>query len=388
MQLANPKRLYFFDEGVSDKKLLGGKGAGLCEMTQLGLPVPLGFVITTAVCEEFYKNGERLADGLMDSVLQAMNSLEERTGKKFGDPSRPLLVSVRSGAPVSMPGMMDTILNLGLNDEIAEGLASLTSNKRFAYDTYRRFIQLFGKVVLGVDEDVLSKVLDDEKKRRGVALDSDLDADSMKRVADSYKEILAKVGKPLPQDPTKQLELAIEAVFRSWNGKRAIEYRRQYRLTPDVVRGTAVTVVTMVFGNMGDDCASGVLFTRDPSSGARGLYGDYLTNAQGEDVVAGTRTPKPIAELAKEMPEVYSSLDRVATTLEGHYLEPQDIEFTVENGKLFILQTRAAKMGPMGEVRAVVDMVHEGMITKEQALLRIAPEQLEQLLHQRVDPRN
>jgi len=388
MQLANPKRLYFFDEGVSDKKLLGGKGAGLCEMTQLGLPVPLGFVITTAVCEEFYKNGERLPDGLMDSVLQAMNSLEERTGKKFGDPSRPLLVSVRSGAPVSMPGMMDTILNLGLNDEIAEGLASLTSNKRFAYDTYRRFIQLFGKVVLGVDEDVLSKVLDDEKKRRGVALDSDLDADSMKRVADSYKEILAKVGKPLPQDPTKQLELAIEAVFRSWNGKRAIEYRRQYRLTPDVVRGTAVTVVTMVFGNMGDDCASGVLFTRDPSSGARGLYGDYLTNAQGEDVVAGTRTPKPIAELAKEMPEVYSSLDRVATTLEGHYLEPQDIEFTVENGKLFILQTRAAKMGPMGEVRAVVDMVHEGMITKEQALLRIAPEQLEQLLHQRVDPRN
>jgi pyruvate,orthophosphate dikinase len=380
--------LYFFDEGVSDKKLLGGKGAGLCEMTQLGLPVPLGFVITTAVCEEFYKNGERLPDGLMDSVLQAMNSLEERTGKKFGDPSRPLLVSVRSGAPVSMPGMMDTILNLGLNDEIAEGLASLTSNKRFAYDTYRRFIQLFGKVVLGVDEDVLSKVLDDEKKRRGVALDSDLDADSMKRVADSYKEILAKVGKPLPQDPTKQLELAIEAVFRSWNGKRAIEYRRQYRLTPDVVRGTAVTVVTMVFGNMGDDCASGVLFTRDPSSGARGLYGDYLTNAQGEDVVAGTRTPKPIAELAKEMPEVYSSLDRVATTLEGHYLEPQDIEFTVENGKLFILQTRAAKMGPMGEVRAVVDMVHEGMITKEQALLRIAPEQLEQLLHQRVDPRN
>src|SRR5208282_970561 len=246
MQLANPKRLYFFDEAVSDKKLLGGKGAGLCEMTQLGLPVPPGFVITTAVCEEFYKNGERLPDGLMDSVLLAMKSLEERTGKTFGDPSRPLLVSVRSGAAVSMPGMMDTILNLGLNDVIADGLASLTSNERFAYDTYRRFIQLFGKVVLGVDEDGLSKVLDEEKKRRGVALDSDLDADSMIRVAESYKEILMKANKPLPQDPTKQLELAIEAVFRSWNGRRAIEYRRQYRLTPDVVRGTAVTVVTMV----------------------------------------------------------------------------------------------------------------------------------------------
>ncbi len=388
MQLANPKRLYFFDEGVSDKKLLGGKGAGLCEMTQLGLPVPPGFVITTAVCEEFYKNGERLPDGLMDSVLLALKSLEERTGKTFGDPSRPLLVSVRSGAAVSMPGMMDTILNLGLNDAIAEGLASLTSNERFAYDTYRRFIQLFAKVVLGVEEDVLSKVLDEEKSRRGVALDSDLDADSMRRVAESYKEILAKANKPLPQDPTKQLELAIEAVFRSWNGRRAIDYRKQYRLTPDVVRGTAVTVVTMVFGNMGDDGATGVLFTRDPSSGASGLYGDYLTNAQGEDVVAGTRTPKPISELAKEMPEAYASLERVATTLEGHYLEPQDIEFTVENEKLFMLQTRAAKMGPMGAVRAVVDMVHEGMITKEEALLRVAPEQLEQLLHPRVDPHN
>jgi pyruvate,orthophosphate dikinase len=388
MQLANPNRLYFFDEGVSDKKLLGGKGAGLCEMTSLGLPVPPGFVITTAVCEEFYKDGQRLPDGLMDSVLDAVKSLEERTGKEFGDPARPLLVSVRSGAPISMPGMMDTILNLGLNDEIVEGLASLTSNERFAYDTYRRFIQLFGKVVLGVDEDVLSEVLDKEKKRKGVALDSELDADSMRRIAESYKEILVKVNKPLPQEPTKQLELAVDAVFRSWNGKRAIEYRRQYKITPDIAKGTAVTVVTMVFGNMGNDSATGVLFTRDPSSGARGLYGDYLTNAQGEDVVAGTRTPKSIAELMKEMPQAYSSLEQVATTLERHYREPQDIEFTVENGTLFILQTRAAKMGPMGAVRAVVDMVHEGMITKDEALLRIAPDQLELLFHPRVDPRN
>ncbi len=388
MQLANSpqKRLYFFDEGVSDKKLLGGKGAGLCEMTSLGLPIPPGFVITTAVCEEFYQNGQKLPTGVMDSVLAAMSSLEQRTGKVFGDPANPLLVSVRSGAPISMPGMMDTILNLGLNDQVVEGLAKLTENKRFAYDTYRRFIQLFGKIVLGVDEEEFAKLLDGEKRRRNVAQDSDLDADSMKRVADAYKDLLKRESKPLPQDPVGQLELAIDAVFRSWNGKRAIEYRKQYRITPEQAKGTAVTIVSMVFGNLGNDSATGVLFTRDPSTGARGLYGDYLTNAQGEDVVAGVRTPKAIADMQKELPQDYAGLEEISQKLESHYREPQDIEFTIEHGKLYLLQTRGAKMGPMGAVRAAVDMVHEALISKEEALLRIPPEQLEQLLHPRVDP--
>jgi pyruvate, orthophosphate dikinase len=388
VQLANTplKWLYFFDEGISDKKLLGGKGAGLCEMTLLGLPIPPGFVITTTVCEEFYRNGQKLPTGLMDSVFAAMASLEQRTGKKFGDAADPLLVSVRSGAPVSMPGMMDTILNLGMNDVATEGLANLTGNKRFAYDTYRRFIQLFGKIVLGVNEEEFSKLLEGEKRRRNAAQDSDLDADSMKRVAEAYKDLLRRENRPLPQDPAKQLELAIDAVFRSWNGKRAIEYRKQYRITAEQAKGTAVTIVSMVFGNMGNDSATGVLFTRDPSTGVHGLYGDYLTNAQGEDVVAGVRTPKPIAEMQKEFPQAYGGLESVSQKLETHYREPQDIEFTVERGKLYLLQTRGAKMGPMGAVRAAVDMVHEGMISKEEALLRIPPEQLEQLLHPRVDP--
>jgi pyruvate,orthophosphate dikinase len=390
MQMANSqlKWLYFFDEGVTDRKLLGGKGAGLCEMTSLGLPIPPGFVITTNVCEEFYRGGQRLPTGLMGSVLVAMASLEARTGKKFGDATDPLLVSVRSGSPISMPGMMDTILNLGLNDSVVEGLANITGDRRFAYDTYRRFIQLFGKIVLDVDESEFSKLLDGEKKRHGALQDSDLDADSVVRVTDAYKDLLRREGKPLPQEPAKQLELAITAVFRSWNGRRAIEYRKQYRITPDLARGTAVTIVTMVFGNLGNDSATGVLFTRDPSTGSPGLYGDYLTNAQGEDVVAGIRTPKPIADLKVEMAEVFPELERISQKLESHYREPQDIEFTIERQKLFLLQTRAAKMGPMGAVRAAVDMVHEGVISKQEALLRISPEQLELLLHPRVDASN
>ncbi|MGA2198379.1 MAG: pyruvate, phosphate dikinase [Nitrososphaerales archaeon] len=390
MQLANSqlKWLYFFDEGVTDRKLLGGKGAGLCEMTSLGLPIPPGFVITTNVCEEFYRNGQNLPPGFMSSVLAAMVSLQQRTGKRFGDAKDPLLVSVRSGSPVSMPGMMDTILNLGLNDIVVEGLANLTGDRRFAYDTYRRFIQLFGKIVLEVDDEEFSKLLEGEKKRRGASQDSDLDADSVMRVADAYKDLLRREGKPLPQEPAKQLELAIEAVFRSWNGKRAIEYRKQYRITPDLARGTAVTIITMVFGNLGNDSATGVLFTRDPSTGSPGLYGDYLTNAQGEDVVAGIRTPKPIADLQREMPDVYERLDKISQKLESHYREPQDIEFTIERKTLYLLQTRAAKMGPMGAVRAAVDMVHEGVISKKEAILRISPEQLEQLLHPHVDPSN
>ncbi len=382
------KRLYFFDEGLTDRRLLGGKGAGLCEMTSMGLPIPPGFVIATTVCEEFYRGGERLPAGLIDSVLGAIQVIEEKTGKKFGDTSNPLLVSVRSGAAVSMPGMMDTILNLGLNDGAVMGLGKMTANPRFAWDTYRRFIQLFGKIVLGIEEDAFSKVFEEEKGRRGAREDGELGADSMKRVAESFKELCRLEGKPLPQDPREQLEQAIKAVFKSWNGRRAVEYRRQYRITEEMARGTAVTIVAMVFGNMGEESATGVLFTRDPTTGTPGLYGDYLQDAQGEDVVAGVRTPKPISEMEKEMPETYAALERCAVKLEKHFREAQDIEFTVERGKLYLLQTRGAKMAPGGAVRAAVDMVQEGLITKEEAILRVPPEQLEALLHPRVDPRN
>jgi pyruvate,orthophosphate dikinase len=382
------KRLYFFDEGLNDRGLLGGKGAGLCEMTSLGLPIPPGFVIATTVCEEFYENGERLPRGLMDSVFGAMRVIEEKAGKKFGDPSNPLLVSVRSGAAVSMPGMMDTLLNLGLNDGAVMGLAKQTANPRFAWDTYRRFIQLFGKVVLEIDDDEFSKVLEEERSRRRAKDDRELDAESMRHVAERFKDLCERQGRPIPQDPREQLELAVEAVFKSWMGKRAIEYRKQYRIKPETARGTAVTIVEMVFGNMGPDSATGVVFTRDPATGEPGLYGDYLQDAQGEDVVSGTRTPKPISEMKKEMHEAYKALEKGALKLEKHFREAQDIEFTVERGRLYLLQTRGAKMGPGGTVRAAVDMANEGLITKEEAILRVPPEQLEALLHPRVDPRN
>jgi len=382
------KRLYFFDEGLNDRGLLGGKGAGLCEMTSLGLPIPPGFVIATTVCEEFYEDGERLPRGLMDSVFSAIRVIEEKAGKKFGDPSNPLLVSVRSGAAVSMPGMMDTILNLGLNDGAVLGLAKQTANPRFAWDTYRRFIQLFGKVVLEIDDDEFSKVIEEESSRRQAKQDRELDAESMRRVAERFKDLCERQGRPIPQDPREQLELAVEAVFKSWMGKRAIEYRKQYRIKPETARGTAVTVVEMVFGNMGPDSATGVVFTRDPATGEPGLYGDYLQDAQGEDVVSGTRTPKPISEMKKEMHEAYKALEKGALKLERHFREAQDIEFTVERGRLYLLQTRGAKMGPGGTVRAAVDMANEGLATKEEAILRVTPEQLEALLHPRVDPRN
>jgi pyruvate,orthophosphate dikinase len=382
------KRLYFFDEGLNDRGLLGGKGAGLCEMTSLGLPIPPGFVIATTVCEEFYENGERLPRGLMDSVFGAMRVIEEKAGKKFGDPSNPLLVSVRSGAALSMPGMMDTLLNLGLNDGAVMGLAKQTANPRFAWDTYRRFIQLFGKVVLEIDDDEFSKVLEEERSRRRAKDDRELDAESMRHVAERFKDLCERQGRPIPQDPREQLELAVEAVFKSWMGKRAIEYRKQYRIKPETARGTAVTIVEMVFGNMGPDSATGVVFTRDPATGEPGLYGDYLQDAQGEDVVSGTRTPKPISEMKKEMHEAYKALEKGALKLEKHFREAQDIEFTVERGRLYLLQTRGAKMGPGGTVRAAVDMANEGLITKEEAILRVPPEQLEALLHPRVDPRN
>jgi pyruvate,orthophosphate dikinase len=382
------KRIYFFDEGVTDRRLIGGKGSGLCEMTSLGLPVPSGFIITTEVCEEFYNNGGELPNDLMVEVLAAMGRLEAQTGKRFGEPKKPLLISVRSGAPISMPGMMDTILNLGLNDDVVDGLASLANDEKFAYDTYRRFIHMFGKIVFNIDDEEFSKIIKEEKRSIGVVADGDLDADSMKKIANSFKSLLQSFGEPLPQDPKRQLELAIKAVFRSWNGKRAIEYRRQYRITPEVANGTAVTVVSMVFGNMGNNSATGVLFTRDPATGKRGLYGDYLINAQGEDVVAGIVTPKAIAELEREIPEAHRKIREVAELLERHYREPQDVEFTIEMGKLYILQTRGAKMGPAATVKAAVDMEENGTISKEEAIRRVTPEQLEQLFHPRVDPKS
>jgi pyruvate,orthophosphate dikinase len=383
------KRIYLFEEGDGkNKKLLGGKGAGLCEMTQLGLPVPPGFIITTEVCKEYYANGRRLPEGLMDEVKEYMKKIEAKVGKRFGDPKKPLLVSVRSGAAISMPGMMDTILNLGLNDETAKGLIEQTGDERFVYDCYRRFIQLFGKIVLGVKEELFTEAFERVKREAGVKFDNELSAEHLKRVVKEFKEIVQReTGKPFPEDPWEQLEKAIAAVFNSWMGKRAVDYRREFKITPDIADGTAVNIVTMVFGNLGDRSATGVVFTRDPATGEKRLYGEFLINAQGEDVVAGIRTPRPIEELAEIMPEAYKELVRAAEILERHYKEPQDIEFTIENGRFYLLQTRNAKMNAAALVKTSVDMTKEGLITKEEALKRIKPEMLEQLLHKRVDPR-
>jgi pyruvate,orthophosphate dikinase len=383
------KRIYLFEEGDGkNKKLLGGKGAGLCEMTQLGLPVPPGFIITTEVCKEYYANGRRLPEGLMDEVKEYMKKVEAKVGKKFGDPNNPLLVSVRSGAAISMPGMMDTVLNLGLNDETAKGLIEQTGDERFVYDCYRRFIQLFGKVVLGVRDELFSEAFERVKREAGVKFDNELSAEHLKRVVKEFKEIVQReTGKPFPEDPWEQLEKAIAAVFNSWMGKRAVDYRKEFKITPDIADGTAVNIVTMVFGNMGDRSATGVVFSRDPATGEKRLYGEFLINAQGEDVVAGIRTPRPIEELAEIMPEAYKELVRAAEILERHYKEPQDIEFTIENGRFYLLQTRNAKMNAAALVKTSVDMTKEELITKEEALKRIKPEMLEQLLHKRVDPR-
>ncbi|MEM4200419.1 MAG: pyruvate, phosphate dikinase [Nitrososphaerales archaeon] len=383
------KRIYMFNEGDGkNKKLLGGKGAGLCEMTQLGLPVPPGFTITTEVCKEYYANGRRLPDGLMDEVREYMKKVEAAVGKKFGDPKNPLLVSVRSGAAISMPGMMDTVLNLGLNDETARGLIEQSGDERFVYDAYRRFIQLFGKVVLGVKDELFSEAFERIKKEAGVKFDNELSAEHLKKVVKEFKEIVQKeTGKPFPEDPYKQLEMAIAAVFNSWMGRRAVDYRREFKITPDIADGTAVNIVTMVFGNLGDNSATGVVFTRNPATGEKKLYGEYLINAQGEDVVAGIRTPRPIDELAGTMPQAYKELLRVSEILEKHYKEPQDMEFTIENGRFYMLQTRNAKMNATALVRTSVEMTKEGLITKEEALKRIKPEVLDQLLHKRVDPK-
>ncbi|MGQ9788260.1 MAG: pyruvate, phosphate dikinase [Candidatus Hadarchaeaceae archaeon] len=380
------KRLYFFDEGDgNNKRLLGGKGAGLCTMAQLGLPVPPGFVITTEVCREYYENGGRLPAGLMDEVVRAMKKLEKLTGKGFGDPKNPLLVSVRSGSMYSMPGMMDTILNLGLNDETVEGLARLTSNERFAYDAYRRFIQMFGKIVLGVDGKKFEEIFEGKKEDVGARSDTDLNANHLKKIVGEFKELVKKeTNQDFPSDPTKQLELAIRAVFASWQNKRAVEYRKFYKI-PDYL-GTAVNVVTMVFGNIGEDSGTGVAFTRDPSTGKRKLFGEFLFNAQGEDVVAGIRTPLKIDDLSRRQPEIYNKLVEIADKLERHYRDMQDIEFTVERGTLYMLQTRAGKRTAQAAVKIAVDMVVEGLIKKDEALLRVEPSHIEQLLHKQVDP--
>ena len=373
------KPIYFFDEtdGVN-KMLLGGKGAGLAEMTRLGLPVPPGFIITTEICEKFYEAGRRLPDGLMDEVRKSIRRLESLTGKRFGDRENPLLVSVRSGAPVSMPGMMDTILNLGLNDETVEGLAKQSGKPEFAWDTYWRFMQMLGKIVLGIDARKFDSI---------VAGGKDLsDLEVLKTIVMSSKSLCEETGKKFPAEPYKQLELAIDAVFRSWTGKRAVEYRKQYNITPDMAGGTAVTIVAMVFGNMGFDSCTGVVFTRDPETGEKRLYGDYLANAQGEDVVSGKTTPNHIDMLVSKMPVVYRQLCEVTQKLENHFKEPQDVEFTVEKGRLYILQTRTAKMNAVAAVKTSVDLYREGLISKIAALERINPEALEQLLYRRIDP--
>ena len=381
--------VYGFEQGDGrNKKLLGGKGANLCEMTRIGINVPPGFVVTTEACVAYLGDPERrLPDGLMDEVRARMVALEKQTGKFFGGSENPLLVSVRSGSAMSMPGMMDTILNLGLNADTLAGLIRQTGNPRFAYDAYRRFVQLFGKVALGVPDELFDEEFDRVKARAGVRTDLELDADALAEISKRFVEVVANhTGRAFPSDPHEQLELAVRAVFNSWMGRRAVDYRREFAITPDMADGTAVNVCTMVFGNMGSDCATGVGFTRNPGTGENQLYGEYLVDAQGEDVVAGIRTPKPIAELEQDLPANYAELVALRDQLEGHYQEVQDFEFTIERGTLYCLQTRNGKMNSAAMVRTSVEMHQEGLISRERALARVEPAQLEQMLFPRLDP--
>ncbi len=392
------KRIYKFEEGSKElKNLLGGKGAGLAEMTRIGLPVPPGFTITTEVCIEYYKNGEKLPEGVDKEILDHMAWLEGKTGKKFGSRENPLLVSVRSGAPISMPGMMDTILNLGLNDETVEGLSALTNDERFAYDSYRRFIQMFSNVVIGIPHEKFEEALTRIKEKYNVKEDPEIPPQGLKELIKKFKDIYKKeTGEDFPQDPYKQLFMAIEAVFKSWNNERAIVYRKINKIPDDL--GTAVNIVTMVFGNMGNDSGTGVAFTRDPRTGEKHLYGEFLPNAQGEDVVAGIRTPHAINEYSKQdanknlptmeemMPDAYKELVNASLILEKHYRDMQDIEFTVEKGKLYLLQTRTGKRTAMAAVKIAVEMVDEGLISKEEAIMRVTPENIDTLLHPQIDP--
>jgi pyruvate, orthophosphate dikinase len=380
------KYVYLFEEGNQEMRTtLGGKGANLAEMTRNGFPVPHGFTISTDACKIYYDYDRQLTSDIYKQMEEALQQVEQRTGKKLGDRANPLLVSVRSGSVHSMPGMMDTILNLGLNDETVVGLAQLTHNERFAYDCYRRFLQMFGDVVLGISHNLYEHVLNDIKGKAGVSFDTELGPNDWLKVIEAYKNItLKETGKPFPQNPSAQLDLAIRAVFDSWNNQRAQVYRKAYQI-PDHL-GTAVNVQLMVFGNMGNDSGTGVAFTRNPSTGEKTLYGEYLINAQGEDVVAGIRTPEPIHSLQRQMPEVYDQFLAISQRLENHYLDMQDIEFTIEKGKLYILQTRNGKRTVQSAVKIAVDMVNEGLLTREEALLRVDPNSLEKLLHRGLDP--
>lgn len=384
------KYVYSFSQGDGkNKQLLGGKGANLCEMTQIGLNVPPGFVISTEACMSYLSGNKQLPEGVMEQVLEHMKGVERASGKKFGNAADPLLVSVRSGSALSMPGMMDTILNLGLNKETLHGLIQQTNNERFGYDAYRRFIQLFGKVALGVPDEIFDRIFEDVKHKAGVKIDVGLNAANLKEVSQRFLDAVKEyTHNPFPEDVYEQLEIAIKAVFNSWTGKRAVDYRREFNITPDLANGTAVNIVAMVFGNMGNDSATGVGFTRDPGTGENVMFGEYLVNAQGEDVVAGIRTPKPVHLLAEEMPDLYRQLEKLRDKLESHYKEVQDFEYTIEKGTLFCLQTRNGKMNATAIVRTSVEMVEEGLLTKEQALLRIKPAMIEQLLHPRLDSRN
>ncbi|GMB02030.1 pyruvate, phosphate dikinase [Pelosinus sp. IPA-1] len=380
------KFVYLFNQGCAEmRSLLGGKGANLAEMTNIGLPVPPGMTITTAACKEYYQNNKKLPATIIEEVRQNLAHLEQAIGKKLGDEVNPLLVSVRSGAVFSMPGMMDTILNLGLNEKTVQALAKNTNNLSFAYDSYRRFIQMFGDVVLEIHKHDFEQLLSEHKKKQGVIYDQEMSAETLRAVIDSYKVlVLERTGSPFPEEPIEQLFLSIEAVFRSWNNDRAFIYRNLNKIDHEL--GTAVNIQSMVFGNMGNDCGTGVAFTRNPSTGENLLYGEYLTNAQGEDVVAGIRTPQPIAKLAQEMPAVYAQFAKIANILETHYKNVQDIEFTIEKGTLYILQTRNGKRTAQAGIKIAHDLAAEGLISKQDALLLIEPAQLDQLLHRQIDP--
>ncbi len=380
------KFVYLFNEGNAEmKNLLGGKGANLAEMTNLGLPIPQGFTVTTEACTDYYNSGKKITDEIKDQILEALGKLEEEQGKKFGDESDPLLVSVRSGARVSMPGMMDTILNLGLNDASVEGFAKKTGNARFAYDSYRRFIQMYSDVVMEVNKSFFEKIIDELKHEKGIKFDSELTTEDLQELVKRFKKVYSDHmnGEEFPQDVNEQLMGAVKAVFRSWDNPRANVYRRMNDIPSDW--GTAVNIQTMVFGNMGDTSGTGVAFTRNPSTGEKGIYGEYLINAQGEDVVAGVRTPQPIAKLAEDLPECYKEFIEIAHRLENHYKDMQDMEFTIQEGKLYFLQTRNGKRTAPAAIKIACDLVDEGMITPEEAVLRIDAKSLDQLLHPMFD---
>ena len=379
------KYVYLFSEGNGQmRELLGGKGANLAEMMNLGMPVPYGFTVTTEACNQYYADGETISEEIRKEIFEYLMKLEELSSKQFGDPKNPLLVSVRSGARASMPGMMDTILNLGLNDEVVEGVAALTGNPRFAYDSYRRFIQMFADVVMGLNKAKFEEIIDEMKEKKGVQQDTELDANDMKEMVKRFKKFYKdSLEEDFPSDPKEQLYRSIEAVFRSWNNQRAIFYRKMNDIPSDW--GTAVNVQMMVFGNMGDDCGTGVAFTRNPSTGENKLYGEFLMNAQGEDVVAGIRTPKTIDHLKEIAPDAYKKFTEICSILEKHYKNMQDMEFTIEKGNLFMLQTRNGKRTAAAALKIACDMVDEGMITKDEALMMVEPKQLDSLLHPRFD---